>query len=68
MAYYKIKFKPKRTLKTIARYGKKTFRKGKIYTVRRKLTPTEFKTTQKFAKRFGYKILSIKKYPKRKRR
>ena len=68
MAWYKIKFKPKRTIRGVAKYKPNVFRKGKTYTVRRKLTPTQFKQRRSISKSGGYIILSMKKYPIKKRR
>ncbi len=63
--WYNVKFKPTRTLK----HRKKTYKTGKIYTVRRKLGKPDIrslrnKTHQQLV---GHKILGIKKLAKKRR-
>ena len=63
--WYKIKFRPKKTLKGTTLSGsKKVFKKGKVYTILRKLTQTIYKNREKIAQEFGYTILSIEKVRK----
>lgn len=61
MVFYYIKFRTTKAQRMTARYGKKVLRKGKTYTVRRKLTPTSKRHLKKGEKIFGYKVLSVKK-------
>jgi hypothetical protein len=61
MTYYNIKAKARRHQTAARKYKFKRFVKGRTYTLKRKLTPTQKKDLRKYSKAFGWKIISIKK-------
>lgn len=66
MVFYKIKFKPRKTVIASARYGHKEFMKGKTYEVRRKLSPEMRKNIRLYSP--GAQIISVHKLPLYKRK
>jgi hypothetical protein len=63
MTMYNVKVKLKRDIVASAMYGHKGYRKGRTYTLRRKLTPTERKQIRRNNPHSI--ILSVKKIKKR---
>lgn len=64
MVWWKIRLRQLRTMRATARYKHRVFRKGKIYTIRRKYTPARLRLIRRTPGK-GYRILSVMKFRKR---
>ena len=61
--YYNIKVKMTKNIIAGARYKHKRFKKGRTYTLKRKVTPSLLKSwkSKRNQKQIGYKIISARK-------